>query len=184
MSRAPARDVLPAESFRWVWRLAICESDLSATARHTAHVLATHMNADGGSCYPSLDRLVSETRHSRATVVKAIRELEARGYITRQPGGGGPRNTTRYFACLPEGKRFNPRTVSYNGNGSIGSQNGSDPSEKRFNPRTQGSQEKEKGSQDRRPVDNCKTCQKTAPLNKLDDDLVCDECLIKLTPSF
>jgi Helix-turn-helix domain len=94
-----------------VWRKAILASGLPAPARHVAHVLAEHANADGGSCYPSIARLADETGHAESTVRAALASLEGAGYVdvTRTRGGrrAGDRLGLRnaYRLTKPSGSR-------------------------------------------------------------------------------
>jgi hypothetical protein len=93
--------------FRLLWQKAIVASALSATQRHVALTLALHMDAEGGSCWPSVQTLAAETGLSDRAVQKALAALGAAGFVAidrlggRRPGGGYVSN--RYLATLPEG---------------------------------------------------------------------------------
>jgi hypothetical protein len=85
----------------FAWRQAIAVSDLTSTQRHVALQLSNHMDMRGGSCWPSVALLASETALGGSTVRKAIYVLDAAGYLSREPGKGRG-HSTRYQATLPE----------------------------------------------------------------------------------
>lgn len=91
----------------FTWRSAIVESELSRHARHVALTLTLHMNERGASCFPTLDELQHETSKGRATIIEALRELEAGGWLfverKERPGRG---HKNHYTATFPEG--FSP----------------------------------------------------------------------------
>lgn len=72
----------------------------SATAKLILILLADKADGVGASssCAPSLRTLVAESGAGRSTVLRALKELEARGLITRQPqfDADGARLPTRY----------------------------------------------------------------------------------------
>jgi Helix-turn-helix domain len=78
----------------------ILASDLGSSARLVALVLSTHMNRNGGSCYPSLTTLERETGLARKTVWKSIDALETAGLLTRERSRG---RVTRYRALGASG---------------------------------------------------------------------------------
>ena len=61
----------------------VTDKKLSYSARHIAAVLYSRQNAKG-ECRKSLEQLCTISSYSMATVVKAIRELVAQGYLTVQ----------------------------------------------------------------------------------------------------
>lgn len=77
----------------------ILASDLGASARLVAFVLSTHMNAAGGSCFPSLTTISRESGYARSTVCDALSRLERARLIERVRGG--PHRPTRYRATSP-----------------------------------------------------------------------------------
>lgn len=100
----PARDT----SLLFAWRDAVfsaCGPETS-TERLVAAALAQHMDAAGGSCFPSVSRLAEETSLSRRTVQRALRSLEESGWI-REAGwethqtAGGPQRTKVFRAAVP-----------------------------------------------------------------------------------
>jgi hypothetical protein len=85
-----------------VWRNSVRDSEqLGWTARLVAFVLSTHMDADGGSCFPSITTLTRETHLARRTVCYALDELERERFIERVRQGRG--RPTRYRATSASG---------------------------------------------------------------------------------
>lgn len=84
----------------FTWRTAITESELPQTRRLVALTLSLHMSEIGDSCWPSLKTLAEESGLSKATVVVALQDLEAAGYLERQEGGGRGKPTL-YTAQVP-----------------------------------------------------------------------------------
>jgi hypothetical protein len=80
------------------WRAAILASDLKASARLVALVLSTHMDREGGSCFPSQELLAKETGHARSTVQLAIDAVERGGYLECDRHRG---RVTHYRASWP-----------------------------------------------------------------------------------
>lgn len=84
-----------------LWRRAVLAApELNHAAKLVACALAEHMDADGGSCYPSVTTLAGETAQDRRTVQRALRALEASGWITRAEGRGRG-HSSRYAAARP-----------------------------------------------------------------------------------
>jgi hypothetical protein len=82
-----------------VWRDAIRDDrELGRTARLVAHTLSTYMNA-GGHAWPSVALLAIGSRMSQRGVQKALRELEAAGYLDVSFSAG--RSSNSYTAILP-----------------------------------------------------------------------------------
>lgn len=74
----------------WAWKSPIEDS----TAVFVLVVLADHAGDCAGedwTCFPSVDRIMQRTRKSRSAVERALKWLEAEGYISRErrrlPGG-------------------------------------------------------------------------------------------------
>lgn len=63
-------------------------TELSAPAKHVAHVLYRHLNKDG-KCFPSVAKIAKKSSLNRKTVMPAIRALEASGWLSvlRHRGG-------------------------------------------------------------------------------------------------
>lgn len=89
-------------SVRFAWQRAIVSegSSLSSTQRLVALSLALHMDAEGGSAFPSLETQAGETGLDRSTVRRALLALDALGWLKRRPGGGRG-NPTSYRARFP-----------------------------------------------------------------------------------
>jgi hypothetical protein len=83
------------------WRAAILASRLKPSARLVALVLSTHMDSDGGSCFPSLTTLAREAGLSRRGVCYALCELEQARLVERARGDRG--RATRYHAASAHG---------------------------------------------------------------------------------
>jgi hypothetical protein len=86
------------------WRGLIIESELPSPAKLVALVLSTHMDRDGGSCFPSLTTIAQESGLGRSTVCRALDQIEGAGLIERVRGGtvrGGSPRLTRYRATSP-----------------------------------------------------------------------------------
>lgn len=66
------------------WIRLVLRSDVDvASTRHVLTVIADAADKDG-VCWPSLDYLVEATRLSKATVSRALAELESGGYLSRR----------------------------------------------------------------------------------------------------
>jgi len=93
------------------WRLAIRDSSiLRSRAKNVAHVLATYMDADGGSCFPTLETIQKGAGiGSKETVCRAVRDLEKAGFIKRNPGGNG--RPSHYRASFPDGTATEPSAL-------------------------------------------------------------------------
>ena len=74
----------------------ILASDLRWNARFVALVLSTHMDRNGGSCFPSITTIQRESGLGRSTVCRALDELERTGFVKRLRGGRG--RPTHYIA--------------------------------------------------------------------------------------
>jgi DNA-binding transcriptional MocR family regulator len=84
------------------WRSLIVASDnLTSNARLVAFVLSTHMDRNGGSCFPSITTLQREAGVARSTVCRALNQLEREGLLERARGGRG--RPTRYRATSATG---------------------------------------------------------------------------------
>jgi hypothetical protein len=88
------------------WRTALRDSGLSSTAKLVGHTLSTHMDGNGGSCFPSVSTVAREASLSDRSVRNGLRLLEAAGLVhTRNGGGrkpGGCYTANRYQACIPD----------------------------------------------------------------------------------
>ena len=75
------------------WRDAVRDALLPPTTKLIAMILSTHMNGDGGSCYPGTKSLMAETGLKRTAVYEHLAELEREGWLRseKRSGRGGPR---------------------------------------------------------------------------------------------
>lgn len=74
------------------WRRCVISRTEGAPCKMTRLVLlvlAEHMDASGGSCFPSTRLLAEECRTSRKTVEKYLRKAVRHGWIERSARGGG-----------------------------------------------------------------------------------------------
>lgn len=85
----------------FTWRSAIVESKLEPTARLVALTLSLHMNERGGSCFPSVATLASETGLNEKSVRRHVHALADGGWLVLTAGGGRGRSNT-YSAMIPE----------------------------------------------------------------------------------
>ena len=92
---ASERDFAPL----FTWRSAVVDSALKPTTRHVLLTLSLHMNERGGSCFPSVDRLVRETGLGRSTVIRALQSARDNGWLHVQQSSG--RFSNRYSAVVP-----------------------------------------------------------------------------------
>lgn len=75
--------------------------ELGVNAKCVALVLSTHMDVNGGSCFPSLTTLQGETSLGRTAVCAALDQLEQEGLIERVRSRPKP---TRYRATSSRGE--------------------------------------------------------------------------------
>src|SRR5262245_50349112 len=87
------------------------ESEIrSPTAKFVLHLLANKADEEF-SCYPSIHTLMAESGAGRSTVMRALKELEAAGFITRRPQfhESGAQRSTRYYLNHPQASHPQPR---------------------------------------------------------------------------
>jgi DNA-binding transcriptional MocR family regulator len=80
------------------------ESDIrSPTTKFVLHLLANKADEEF-SCYPSIRTLMAESGAGRSTVMRALQELQAEGFITRRPQfhESGAQRSTRYYLNHPQ----------------------------------------------------------------------------------
>ncbi|MCU1699428.1 MAG: hypothetical protein JWR34_5491 [Mycobacterium sp.] len=80
------------------------ESDIrSPTTKSVLHLLANKADEEF-SCYPSIRTLMAESGAGRSTVMRALKELEAKDFITRRPQfhDSGAQRSTRYYLNHPQ----------------------------------------------------------------------------------
>lgn len=83
----------------FLWRKAIAASSLPPTTSHILRALSEHMDADGGSCFPSVETQAAETRHHARTIRRSLREAEGAGWVATGLSRGRRANT--YVATVP-----------------------------------------------------------------------------------
>jgi hypothetical protein len=95
-----------AENFLFTWRNKLLSENgpESSTTRYVMLALSTHMDLDGGSCYPSVRRLAIETAISRRAIMEHIGIAVENGWIERKSrilkDKGWKRNA--YQAVIPK----------------------------------------------------------------------------------
>ena len=67
--------------------------DAGKNEKHVLHILLGYADIKTGRCYPTQKQLATDTSSSRATVNRALRNLEEMGYITRLRRGRTGRAT-------------------------------------------------------------------------------------------
>jgi DNA-binding MarR family transcriptional regulator len=92
---------LARKSLLAVWRDAVADSDLSATAKGVAHAISTYMNRNGHA-YPGRKTIARRSSFSTRTVDKAIKQIERAGFLNVVHVSGGNGKTNSYQALLPE----------------------------------------------------------------------------------
>ncbi len=82
---------------RWAWQKAVwADADLSAMARLVASVLVSgYANHETGECSPGVKTLAAAVGSHRATIMRALAELVAAGWVERL-GGEGPGKVASY----------------------------------------------------------------------------------------
>jgi hypothetical protein len=84
------------DHFRWLEAI-IAAADISATARLLGVRLALHHNVKTGRCFVGYAKLAAEIGIAERSAMRAVAELERRGWITVHRGGGrGHANTFRF----------------------------------------------------------------------------------------
>jgi len=181
MSRAPAREGTQprTKSLLAVWRDAVRDSDLDRTAKLVAHTLSTYMNARGVA-WPSRATLARGASISDRAVDGGTERLVAAGFLFVNRSDGGRSHTNKYAALIPETANALRHSEWETANGMQETANGTTRNGERPSPESRF----ESNGKPPRPFSQCTKCHKTAALNEFEDYLVCDECLIKLTPPF
>ncbi len=114
MGRANKQTVVaPPKPVKWEYREAGFTrisnrvfTDRTCSKDEIAVFLALAFHADReGECHPSLARIGSYGRSSKTTVLKALKALELKGYISKTTGStvDGKRHANRYVVQLPIG---------------------------------------------------------------------------------
>jgi hypothetical protein len=97
-SRRLGRRHAPHLSLPLEWRRAVRDSALSSSAKNVAQTLTTWMDSRG-KCWPGYETIAAGCSFSRRTVIGAMREIEAAGFLTINRTKG--RRSNVYQAVLP-----------------------------------------------------------------------------------
>ena len=81
-------------SVEW-WGWGFKHGPPTARDRYVWLALANHADK-AGACFPSIDLLIQETCHKKSTVQRAVKALEADGWIIRAERGNGRGKRTHY----------------------------------------------------------------------------------------
>ena len=81
----------------------------SSTTKFILLLLANKAD-ENFSCYPSIRTLMADSDAGRSTVMRALKELEASGFITREPQfhDSGGRRSNRYYLNDPLAPHCSP----------------------------------------------------------------------------
>ena len=79
------------------------DSDVGSSAAKFILILLANKADENYSCYPSIRTLMTESNAGRSTVLRALKDLETRGFISRRPQfhDSGARRSTRYYLNHP-----------------------------------------------------------------------------------
>jgi hypothetical protein len=79
------------------------DSDVGSSAAKFILILLANKADENYSCYPSIRTLMAESNAGRSTVLRALKDLETRGFISRRPQfhDSGARRSTRYYLNHP-----------------------------------------------------------------------------------
>jgi len=80
---------VPPPLDRFEWERLIRERELPSALKLTGYALGTYVNGDGSNAHPGIEGLVKATGLHRATVLRALSELEDLGFIHAVFRGGG-----------------------------------------------------------------------------------------------
>jgi hypothetical protein len=97
-----------SSSVLFAWRSAIVASDLPPTTRLVLLTLSLHMDAGGGSCWPSVELLARETGANRATVIRHLAAAERLGWLAAERSRG--RTSNHYSAAMPKPEQSHSAT--------------------------------------------------------------------------
>ena len=85
--------------------------DVGSSAAKFILILLANKADENFSCYPSIRTLMAESNAGRSTVLRALRDLETRGFISRRPQfhDSGARRSTRYYLNHPSAPHLSHR---------------------------------------------------------------------------
>ena len=109
-SARPAQHELPRKrkaSPKSIWQHAVLQSHLPPTVKFVLFALSVGwMDADGGSCFPTLAQIAEKAGVSRQTVARALDQAVAAGYLKRWHWGYGKGNRRwNYHIASPRGEK-------------------------------------------------------------------------------
>ena len=86
------------------------DSDVGSSAAKFILILLANKADENYSCYPSIRTLMAESNAGRSTVLRALKDLETRGFISRRPQfhDSGARRSTRYYLNHPLAPHLSP----------------------------------------------------------------------------
>ena len=86
------------------------DSEVGSSTTKFILLLLANKADENFSCYPSIRTLMAESDAGRSTVMRALKELEASGFITRQPQfhDSGARRSSRYYLNHPLAPHCSP----------------------------------------------------------------------------
>ena len=87
------------------------DSEVGSSTTKFILLLLANKADENLSCYPPIRALMAESDAGRSTVMRALKELEASGFITRQPQchDAGARRSSRYYLNHPLAPHCSPR---------------------------------------------------------------------------
>ena len=87
------------------------DSDVGSSAAKFILILLANKADENFSCYPSIRTLMAESNAGRSTVLRALRDLETRSFISRRPQfhDSSARRSTRYYLNHPLAPHLSPR---------------------------------------------------------------------------
>lgn len=88
-------------SFITRWQNAIADSqDLESSTRLVLWTLSRFMNQNGGSCFPTIERLMASCALSNTTIIKHLRLAIEAGWISRTPKKTGRDNKSYSYQAV------------------------------------------------------------------------------------
>ena len=86
------------------------DSDVGPPAAKFILILLANKADENYSCSPSIRTLMAESNASRSTVLRALKNLETHGFISRRPQfhDSGARRSTRYYLNHPLAPHLSP----------------------------------------------------------------------------
>jgi hypothetical protein len=97
----------PSRPFVFVWKDAVKrDQKLSSKAKLVLVMLMDYADLQGGSCFPSISRLMEDSSLSRNSVKRGLREAQKRGFISIQERRRGKESTSNLYELkLPNDPR-------------------------------------------------------------------------------